>query len=41
MVGDSWLTDGGAAAIGIMTLILPARDRAISPALSRVLDLAY
>jgi FMN phosphatase YigB (HAD superfamily) len=41
MVGDSWLTDGGAAAIGVMTLILPARDRAISPALSRVLDLAY
>jgi HAD superfamily hydrolase (TIGR01549 family) len=39
MVGDSWLTDGGAAAIGIMTLILPERDRVRSPALSQVLDL--
>ncbi len=39
MVGDSWLTDGGAAAIGVMTLILPARDRVRSPALSQVLDL--
>lgn len=40
MVGDSWLTDGGAAAAGIVTLILPARDRAVSPALSHVLELA-
>jgi FMN phosphatase YigB (HAD superfamily) len=39
MVGDSWLTDGGAAAIGVMTIILPARDRAKLPALERVLDL--
>jgi HAD superfamily hydrolase (TIGR01549 family) len=39
MVGDSWLTDGGAAAVGIMTLILPVRDRAALPALSQVLDL--
>jgi putative hydrolase of the HAD superfamily len=41
MVGDNWLADGGAAAIGVMTLILPARDRVSSPALSQVLDLAY
>jgi len=40
MVGGSWLTDGGAAAIGVMTLILPARGTATSPALSRMLDLA-
>jgi FMN phosphatase YigB (HAD superfamily) len=39
MVGDSWLTDGGASDVGIMTLILPERDRAALPALSRVLDL--
>jgi FMN phosphatase YigB (HAD superfamily) len=39
MVGDSWLTDGGASAVGIMTLILPERDRAALPALSHVLDL--
>ena len=39
MVGDSWLTDGGAAAIGIATLILPARDRTESPALATVLEL--
>jgi putative hydrolase of the HAD superfamily len=39
MVGDSWLTDGGAAAIGIATLILPQRDRTESPALSAVLEL--
>ena len=41
MVGDSWLTDGGAAALGVMTVILPARDRAKFPALERVLDLVY
>jgi putative hydrolase of the HAD superfamily len=39
MVGDSWLTDGGAAAIGITALILPARDRTAFPALASVLDL--
>jgi len=39
MVGDSWLTDGGAAALGITTLILPARDRTEFPALSPILDL--
>lgn len=39
MVGDTWLTDGGAAAIGIATLILPARNRTTSPALSPVLEL--
>jgi HAD superfamily hydrolase (TIGR01493 family) len=39
MVGDSWLTDGGAAAIGITTMILPARDRTQSPALASVLEL--
>jgi HAD superfamily hydrolase (TIGR01509 family) len=38
MVGDSWLTDGGAAAIGIATLILPARDRSASPALAPGLE---
>jgi HAD superfamily hydrolase (TIGR01493 family) len=39
MVGDSWLTDGGAAAMGITALILPARDRRASPALASVFDL--
>jgi len=39
MVGDSWLTDGGAAAIGITALILPARDRTALPALGSVLEL--
>jgi FMN phosphatase YigB (HAD superfamily) len=39
MVGDSWLTDGGAAAIGVSTLILPARNRTEFPALAPVLDL--
>jgi len=39
MVGDSRLTDGGAADIGITTLILPARDRTRFPALASVLDL--
>ncbi len=39
MVGDSWLTDGGAAAVGITTLILPARNRTMFPALSIVLDM--
>jgi len=39
MVGDSPLTDGGAAAVGIVTLILPARDRSAEPALAHVLDL--
>ena len=39
MVGDSWLTDGGAATVGIATLILPARDRTAVPALSPVLAL--
>lgn len=39
MVGDSWLTDGGAATVGIATLILPARDRTESPALAPVLGL--
>jgi len=39
MVGDSWLTDGGAAAIGITALILPARDRTALPALASVLEL--
>jgi HAD superfamily hydrolase (TIGR01509 family) len=39
MVGDSWLTDGGAAAIGITALILPARDRTAFPALASVLEL--
>ncbi len=39
MVGDSWLTDGGASAVGIATLILPARNRTTFPALSPVLDL--
>jgi HAD superfamily hydrolase (TIGR01509 family) len=39
MVGDSWLTDGGASALGIATLILPARNRTTFPALSPVLDL--
>ena len=38
MVGDSWLTDGGAAAIGITALILPARDRTAFPALASVLE---
>ncbi|HTW08908.1 MAG TPA: HAD family hydrolase [Acidimicrobiales bacterium] len=38
-VGDSPLTDGGAAAVGIATYLLPARDRVASPALSAVLDL--
>ena len=33
------MTDGGAAAIGIATFILPARDRTASPALSPVLEL--
>jgi len=39
MVGDNWLTDGGAAGIGITTLILPARDRTAFPALASVIDL--
>jgi HAD superfamily hydrolase (TIGR01509 family) len=39
MVGDTPSADGGAAALGIVTLILPARDRVKSPALSHVLDL--
>jgi len=39
MVGDSWLTDGGAAAIGITALILPARDRTAFPALASVVEL--
>ena len=39
MVGDSWLTDGGAAALGITVLILPARNRTAEPALTSVLDL--
>ena len=39
MVGDSWLTDGGAAAVGITALILPARDRTAFPALASVFDL--
>jgi putative hydrolase of the HAD superfamily len=41
MVGDNWLTDGGAAAIGITTLILPARDRTAFPALASVLELRW
>lgn len=41
MVGDSPLTDGGAAAVGMMTLVLPAGDRTAHPALSHVLDLAH
>jgi HAD superfamily hydrolase (TIGR01549 family) len=40
MVGDSPLTDGGASAVGIVTLILPAGDRSAAPALHHVLDLA-
>jgi FMN phosphatase YigB (HAD superfamily) len=39
MVGDSWLTDGGAAAIGITALILPARDRTARPALASAIAL--
>jgi hypothetical protein len=39
MVGDGWLTDGGAAALGITTIILPASDRAASPALHHVLNI--
>lgn len=39
MVGDNWLTDGGAASLGIETLILPQRDRTGEPALSSVLAL--
>jgi FMN phosphatase YigB (HAD superfamily) len=39
MVGDTPSADGGAAALGIVTLILPARDRVQFPALSHVLDL--
>jgi len=39
MVGDNWVTDGGAAAIGITTLILPARDRTAEPALGMALAL--
>jgi len=39
MVGDTYLTDGGAANIGITTLILPERDRAALPALDQVLAL--
>jgi HAD superfamily hydrolase (TIGR01509 family) len=39
MVGDSWLTDGGGAAAGILTLILPERDRRAHPALGYVLQL--
>jgi HAD superfamily hydrolase (TIGR01509 family) len=39
MVGDTPSADCGAAALGIVTLILPARDRASAPALSHVLDL--
>ena len=31
MVGDSWLTDGGAATVGIATLILPAATAPRSP----------
>jgi FMN phosphatase YigB (HAD superfamily) len=41
MVGDSPLTDGGAADVGIATLILPARDRRLAPALEQVLALAH
>jgi FMN phosphatase YigB (HAD superfamily) len=41
MVGDNWLTDGGAAAIGITALILPARDRTAFPALASVLELTH
>jgi HAD superfamily hydrolase (TIGR01509 family) len=41
MVGDSALTDGGAAAVGITTLLLPAGDRVMSPVLGRVLDLVH
>jgi HAD superfamily hydrolase (TIGR01509 family) len=39
MVGDHPRNDGGAAALGITTLILPARDRTAFPALAPVLDL--
>jgi FMN phosphatase YigB (HAD superfamily) len=39
MVGDNWLTDGGAAGIGITALILPARDRTAFPALASVCEL--
>lgn len=39
MVGDSWLTDGGAAGAGLTALVLPERDRAAFPALDMVLDL--
>ena len=37
-VGRRRPPDGGASAVGIMTLILPARDGAALPALSQVLD---
>jgi FMN phosphatase YigB (HAD superfamily) len=39
MVGDNWLTDGGAAGVGITALILPARNRTALPALAAVIDL--